>query len=178
MDESVQDRATFTRDYFEEDSSLAQRGWLLNFGKGFRAAVAFHEMAQVLIEPELFIIPRAPLYCQEVLRLGARLLPVMDVATLLDGRKDPEAITGIIGIAVYQAADLSGLEYVGMHLQSYPVGVRVTDELIRDVPEHPALWEHIALSCFQHEEQSVPILDLMTLFDPGLREHILELTPR
>jgi len=168
--ESFQNRNTFTRDYFEEDSTLAQRGWLLNFGKGFRAAVAFHEMAQVLIEPKLFEIPRAPKYCNEIIRLGNRLLPVMDVATLLDGRKDFEGITGIVGIAVFQTADLNNLEYVALHLQSYPVGVRVTDDLMCDLPEYPKLWSKIALSCFFYDNYSIPIIDLVSLFSEQITE--------
>ncbi|GEM_PF-462876 len=163
---------TFTRDYFEEESADIQRAWILNFGKGFYAAVAFHEMSQVLISPRLFDLPYTPLYCSEVLLLGRVILPVMDVATLLDGRKDPESATDIIGIAVYQQQAGSELSYVGLHLQNYPIAVRITDEMACELPSYPPLWEKITLSCFDYEGRPTPILDLAALFSDTLRQMV------
>jgi chemotaxis signal transduction protein len=168
---------TTTAELIEEEKPKA---WVLNFGAGVHAAVAFHEMSQVLLAPELHYVPKTPPHCNHVLIMRYRTLPVMNLANLFAPIAAPAQINqsnsednGIVGIAVYQAKPEAPLSYVGLHLESLPQATFVDDEDACELPENP-LWEHIAVSCFYFEGRRIPLLDLTTLFSAQVREYIME----
>ena len=140
--------------------------WVLALDVGVWAAVGEHEMVHVLQAPTLFEIPDTPLYCCQVLRWEAEIVPVLDVAAWLGGRS-AQAAPAMVGIFAY--ADATGeVSYGGLPLQAIPTRRTVRDDQACPLPEQPAHWERIALSCFRDGERPTPILDLERLFSAAL----------
>lgn len=153
-----------------------QEAWVLNFGAGVQAAVAYHEMSQILLSPDLFPVPMAPSYCNHVLILRNRLLPVINMSRLLAPIARPDQVhedeeDDIVGIAVYQTAPNTPLHSVAMHLIELPQSIVVTDEMACEPPSNP-LWELFSIACFEYEDRAVPLLDLAVLFSSECREEL------
>ncbi|MCP4698923.1 MAG: hypothetical protein GY862_19025 [Gammaproteobacteria bacterium] len=147
-----------------------QRAWLLNFGKGYEAAVAFHEMSRVIMSPSLISLPCTPGYCNEALLIGKRILPVLSIVTLLEKEKTESEASDIVGIAIYQEAQQAPLSYVGLYLAETPSSILVNDNQACALPEDLRHWESLAQSCFLREGKKIPVLDLVYLFSAGFRE--------
>ncbi len=149
----------------------AQRAWLLNFGNGFVGAVAYHEMYQIIMEPEIMDLPCTPVYCHQVLVLRRHILPVVNMVSLLTDEYHPEAgKTGIVGITVFQRAPHAPLNYAAIHLASTPTSLLVTDQQASALPENSPRWNDLAVACFSYDRVRVPVLDLAYLYSPELRE--------
>jgi chemotaxis signal transduction protein len=162
-------------DQLEEEKLKA---WVLNFGAGVRAAVAFHEMSQVLLSPQLYHVPLSPAYCDHVLIMRYRLVPVLNMARLLAPIAMPSRVSegeeddnSTIGISVYQTVPEAPLSYVGLRLEGLPQTVFVNDEMACDLPANP-LWELFSMSAFLFEGHVIPLLDLAALFSYEVREEI------
>lgn len=155
----------------EEQTEKTQRAWLLDFGHGFLAAVADHEMSQIRMEPSFNKVPFSPEYCDHVAIIGKYILPVIDLAVLLGGEEckreeDPE----VLGVAVYQEKQGATLEYIGLVMAAMPQSLNVADSQACPLPDDIPLWQDISLSCFVHEGNPVPVLDLAHLFSAAFRD--------
>jgi len=148
------------------------RAWLLELGNDHWAALPLHEMSQVLLSPELFPIPLAPAHCQQVLLFQKRILPVIDISTLVIGQKTVDFSSKIVGLTVYQKAPKQPLEYAAMHLASMPAVVNVEDSQLTSLPEDEPLWKLFSVSCFMYEERKIPVLDLGILYSAEVLKQI------
>lgn len=143
---------------------MQSRAWLLDFGRGMQAAVGLREIFQVLLSADLFQIPCTPVYCSEVLITRKRILPVIDIPSLLEGKQFLSIQNEIIGIATFQDDVKRAISYAGLRLATLPVGIFVSDEQACDLPKEQVVWSSFSRCCFYHEGQVVPVLNLKALF--------------
>jgi hypothetical protein len=149
------------------------RAWVLNFGKGLRAAVSFNEMSQVILEPSLFVLPNTPRYCYQLYLRNHVYLPVMHIPSLLTAGKEPTPrTTYFLGLTVYQTEAYASLKYGCLHLESLPVAVDISNAQSCTLPEDQPLWQMIAMSAFSYENQKIPVLDLAALYSAELRKEV------
>lgn len=149
------------------------RAWVLNFGKGLRAAVSFNEMSQVILEPSLFVLPHTPRYCYQLYLRNNDYLPVMHIPTLLTaGKEVPPSSTYFLGLTVYQPEPYAPLKYGCLHLESLPVAVEISNAQACTLPENQPLWQMISMSAFSYENQKIPLLDLTALYSAELRREV------
>jgi len=151
---------------------VKSRAWLLDFGKGLQAAVGLHEIFQVLLSAELFQIPCTPVYCSEVLITRKRILPVLDISSLLEGKQFLSIQNEIIGIATYQDDLKHTISYAGLRLATLPVSIFVDDDQACELPREQEVWQPFSYSCFYHEGQAIPVLNLRTLFSQNLQSSL------
>ena len=144
--------------------------WRLQFDVGVYAAVGEMEMIHLLQaeELQLFAIPQTPFYCSEVLVWENRIIPVLDVLSWLEEYRVPRTYP-IIGIFRYRTGESTEIEYGALAMESIPERISVNDDQASELPRIPRGWRQLALSCIQHEEQLIPILDLPQLFSGALR---------
>ncbi len=148
-----------------EEITKKDQAWLLDFGNGLQAAVAYHEMWQVLLSPKLFDVACTPQYCSHVLIFQKRILPVLNLATfLLDAHKPFIATGNVVGIAVYQTDPQAPVNYGCLYLSQMPQRIEVSDEDACDLPDEIKYWEPLTLSCFLRNEVAIPIIDFASLF--------------
>ena len=153
-----------------DEMTTKDRAWLLDFGNGLQAAVAYHEMWQVLFSPKLFDVPCTPQYCSQVLIFQKRILPVLNLATLLLDTQKPFIATGkIVGVAVYQTNPNEPVNYGCLYLSKLPQRIEVSDDDACDLPEEQKYWEPLTLSCFLRDGVAIPIIDFAYLFSGKLK---------
>lgn len=149
----------------KDTQTKISRAWLLDFGRGLRASVGFHEMSQVLIAPTLFDVPCTPLYCNEVLIFQDHILPVLDFPSFLEGHKVPHLGPAIVGIVVHQEDLNHPLSYAGLRLVSLPINIYVSDDQACELSFRQEHWHPpLVVSCFAYEETIIPVLNLVYLF--------------
>lgn len=141
--------------------------WLLALDAEVRAAVGARELIHLVQFPTVFEIPDAPPHCRQVLLWQEEIVPVMDVAAWLRGGRAGAAPPPLAGIFAYQATPES-VAYGALPLLVTPLRRRVSDDQACALPERPAGWSRIALSCFSDGDWKVPILNLRYLFSGAL----------
>jgi len=149
----------------KDTQTKISRAWLLDFGRGLRAAVGLHEMSQIITSPTLFKVPCTPSYCGEVLIFQDHILPVLDLLSFLEGHKVPDITRDVIGIAVYQEDLNHPLKYAGLRLVAFPLSIYVGDHQACELPHHhQRYWQSpLIVSCFFHEGSAIPVLNLAYL---------------
>jgi hypothetical protein len=159
-----------------QTSSSSQRAWLLTFSAEFKAAVAYHEMSQILISPLTFRLSPAPAYCCDLIIVQNQILPLMNFDYLLKGYGNNSPST--VGIMRHQKKAKAKIETAAVYLQKPPESVEVSDAQACDLPTtgergYTPHWAELALSCFLRQGQKIPILDVAYLFSLAFRQRLL-----
>lgn len=152
----------------ETKEDKVSRAWLLDFGKGLQAAVGVHEMSHIELSMKLFEIPRAPMYCNEVIIWQDEILPVVDLPSLVAGKKVLRTTRSVIGICIYQERSEDLAIFGAMHLSTTPTGIYVSDTDMCELPGHQKFWQLFSVSCFNYNGITVPVLDFSALFSEKL----------
>ena len=133
--------------------------WLMSFSRDFLAAVGEREMLHLVETPRLEEIPQTPLHCRQVLLWEGELLPVLDLKAWLTKQPSPcERVS--VGIVGWQERPCAIPQYGALMFSGVPQKIRVSDDHVCHLPEHPTAWKAIAASCVCYDHQPVPILDL------------------
>ncbi len=135
--------------------------WLLPLGGKHWAAVGAHQMVHLVYEPQLTPIPLTPPHCSHALILEGHILPVWDIAVWL-GAALPGRATHLAAVVAYAGSD--GRQLGAIQLVGPPVRATVSDDAACPLPETPARWRSIAISCFRHGDQVVPVVDVAHMF--------------
>ncbi len=141
--------------------------WLLNLGGALRAAVGARQMLHTVDAPRLLEIPGTPPHCRQTLIWEDDILPVMDLGAWLDVPVAPGAPV-FAGIAAYQQRPGAPAQYGALRLAGMPTRIQVDDDRACALPEQPTGWQRVAMSCFAHDGQAVPILNLSRIFSNAL----------
>ncbi len=149
---------------------MGSTAWVLDFGADLRAAVSEREMLHLVSEPELYEIPATPLHCRQVVIWNQEILPVVNLADWLRGRRGGQAAS-FLGIFGYQDGPGTAPRQGALILRAIPQRVSVSDDQASDLPDTPRLWDKVALACFENEAGSrIPIIDLAKVFSRDLCE--------
>jgi hypothetical protein len=136
--------------------------WILDFGAGYKAAVGARELIHLIDVHATFQVPCAPAYCNKLVTWQERLLPVMDVVCRLG---DTTLGSHFIAVVGYQPRQGGQPQFGALLLATPPKNVVVSDEQACELPEHTPGWAELAISCFDLQGESVPILNLNSLFN-------------
>jgi len=141
--------------------------WLMSFSGDVLAAVGEREMVHLVEAPRLEKIPQTPLHCRQVLIWEGELLPVLDLTAWLTAQPSPceHASMGIVG---WQERPGAMPQYGAMLFSGVPQKIRVSDDHVCHLPEHPAAWKAVATSCVCYDDRPVPILDLPYIFSGAI----------
>lgn len=140
---------------------LRMNAWILDLGMGYKAAVGGRELLHLIDVPTIFPVPHTPLYCRSVVFWQERLLPVMDIAARLSGATQNAHFIAVIG---YQQKRGDPPQFAALQLASPPSHVAVSDEQACSLPENVRGWDELAISCFEHQGDVLPVLNLNRLF--------------
>lgn len=137
--------------------------WIIDLGNGLHAALGYSELEHLVPNPTLFEMPLTPRYCRHLILWEGDVVPVLDLALWLTGeaRVHREAFAALIG---YEGQPGDAPQRGALMTTAFPERVRVCDSQACDLPPEPCGWSHVACSCFRHENQPIPVLDLPFLF--------------
>jgi chemotaxis signal transduction protein len=141
--------------------------WLISFFGDVLAAVGEREMIHLVETPRLEEVPQTPLHCRQVLLWEGELLPVLDLTAWLTEQPMPcERVS--VGIVGWQERHGAIPQYGALMFSGVPQKIRVSDDHVCNLPEHPAAWKAIAASCMRYADRPVPILDLPRIFSGAI----------
>lgn len=140
--------------------------WLLDFGDSCRAAVGTRELLHLVDTPATFEVPHTPVYCRRVVVWQERLLPVMDIAARLGAAPRNAPYLAVVG---YQQTRGEYPQFGALMLASPPQQLSVSDAQACQLPAQSSAWQELAISCFEHQGATVPILNLSRIFSSAPR---------
>jgi hypothetical protein len=138
--------------------------WITDVSPGCRAALGVRDLLHLVPTPVTVRIPRAPAHCCSVLRWEGRLLPVVDLAVLLDGA-EPQAEYRCVGVVGYRAAGESAISFGALGLTALPTKLELAEVDGCGLPDALTHWRPYANACFDHLGP-VPVLHVASLFRP------------
>jgi chemotaxis signal transduction protein len=145
----------------EQQAGLRPNAWLLDFGKGFRAAVGTRVLLQIIHDPTRYPVPHTPRHCNSVISWQGRLLPVIDMASCLGVKPETSTLMGIVG---YKVKHGQQMHLGAIQLSSVPNAIVVRDDQSCSLPEPQPGWDNLAIGCFAHQGEAVPILHMERIF--------------
>lgn len=145
----------------DKHNTQTPNAWLLDFGAGLHAAVGKYVLLQLIDNPLLHPVPCTPDYCHHIVAWHERLLPVVDMAVRLDESSQSPHFLVIVG---YQDLPANVTRFGALLLSSPPNAIAITDTQACPLPEHPATWSELALSCCNYQNAPIPILNLARIF--------------
>lgn len=141
--------------------------WVMQLDHQMSAAVGQMELIHIVDDPEFYKIPKAPIYCDQVILWNNRIIPVMDLSAWLN---DSTVVyrRSLVAIAAYRDKN-DVLKYGGIHLADTPAMEAVKNDQACTLPLTSNKWRDIAISCFSGADSNpVPILDVPTIFSATL----------
>lgn len=148
------------------DSGPQALARLIEYAPGRHIALPPHTTYALLDSPDITLVPGAAPHACGLLSWQGTRLPMIDLNALL--------FTGVAArapryalIVVWQVAPRTPLQYGAIALEQLPLTISVSDDAQCALPQDSLWWPQLALSCFRHAEEAVPILDTARLF--GLR---------
>lgn len=152
----------------DESQTAASAAWILTLDASLCAAVGQREMVFLIETPVLLDVPLSPFYCCQAVVWKQRLLPVMDLAAWLHQNPALPRQQTLMGVFAYQTQAGAESAYGALRLAAIPDRTQVSDDQACALPKQPSGWPTLAISCFKHNEQPIPILDLPRIFTGGL----------
>ncbi len=143
--------------------------WILDFGNSMLAAIGELELVHLDENPKLFTIPKTPLYCQHALIWQETIIPVMDMAVVLQAQKITRE-TCYAAIIRYQPDINSPLLFGAILLAKMPERIKVDDNLACPLPENLLAIKSLAVSCFSLNGEAIPIIDMARIFSRSAQE--------
>lgn len=139
---------------------------LLEYARGRCLALPAHTTLEILERPAILAVPGAAYYAYGMMAWQGIHLPVLDVETLLRACPgvQPRAAPRYALVVAFQRAPHGPVEHGALGLSMLPRTVAVSDKAQCELPTDSDLWPLLALSCFHHKGQAVPILDTTQLF--------------
>ena len=71
--------------------------WVLDLGLGYKVALGVREILHLIDAPTTFDVPCTPPYCSKVVSWQGRMLPVMELASRLDGKSIVGQFIAVVG---------------------------------------------------------------------------------
>lgn len=140
------------------------RAWILDVGHGHYAAAAPQHAVEYLLAPVVHPAPQLRPHVYGIAEWRGYLVPLLDLAALLDDcPAEPEERLRVM-ILAYRAHANAEIRFGGLVVRSEPKEIPVRDDMACGLPPEPTAWSEVALSCFSYEEQPVPILNVAALF--------------
>ncbi len=148
--------------------SSSSRAWVLDLGAGQRVAAGGRHIVEYLLSPESVRVPLVPAQCVSLMVWRERLIPLIDLAPVLQPRVAAAPGCPRAVVLAHQAAPRESLSYGALLVRAAPFEAWVSDDMARPLPEEPYAFRHFSCSCFDHEGTAVPILNVAWLFSRPL----------
>ncbi len=136
---------------------------LIEYQPGRHVALAQHTTYGLIKQPAFVAVPGAAPYAYGLLLWQEMRVPLIDLGAALHGSAVPNA-PGYAVVVAWQSIPRGPLQYGALALAGLPRTITVRNADQCALPDDSPLWPRLAVSCFRHEGEAVPILDTRRLF--------------
>jgi hypothetical protein len=139
---------------------------LIEYAPGRRMALPPHTVYGLVEQPAFVEVPGAARYGLGLMTWQDMRLPLLDFDALMhaDASAAQTIAPNYALIVAYQSAPNAPIQYGAIGLKTMPQTISVGDDAQCALPEDSARWPLFALSCFQYEDQAIPIVDTARVF--------------
>lgn len=176
-------------DSIKSESQNYAPALLVDISPTQRIAFAVHYGVEVLESPVIQPVPCSAVHSLGMVRWQNRWIPLMNLEALLaqtpkhssDSQEPPAHKDNSLTLALVLACDNTGVanapsndeqldasqqvKYGAVLLHRVPFSVGVTNRDQCQMPSDNRIWQHIAISCFRHENKPTPIVSPSKLFN-------------
>ena len=147
--------------------------WLLTPHEHFKIALDESSMEEYVRKPQVYSIPDAVEYCNQIILWRNNFTPVIDLSLILGG----EALdTNHLAIVGYQEHDEQKPKYLAIKLINEVESVKVADDAACDWPkEYPIEIQPIVQSLFMNENELVSVINIADLCNEGYRDYLAQI---
>jgi len=147
-------------------STLRAPALLADVARGRTVAFAACATIELLERPDIVAVPGMAYYARGLLRWQRRLVPIIDLQTLLRAHADtPPAAPRYALVLAWQRIAGVALDHGAIGLAAPPRRIDVdADTALCPLPLDSDLWPLLAVSCLRDGDQAVPIVDTAALF--------------
>lgn len=142
---------------------------LIEYAEGRYIALPPHTTYALIENPAIVGVPGAAHHAYGLLTWQGTRLPMLNIHALMHpgASATPASPPHYALVVAYQSAARAPLAYGAIGMDKLPQTIAVGDEAQCELPNDNERWQQIALCCFQHEGQAVPIIDTARLFAVG-----------
>lgn len=139
---------------------------VVSYARDKRVAFAPHATQELLENPQWMSVPGGAYYARGLLHWQNRLIPFIDLESLLLAYPafDAQALVPYAMVLAYQTAQHEPLQYGAIALTDIPHTQTVSDADFNPLPSDSDMWAELAISCFKQNGQVTPILDAAKIF--------------
>jgi len=147
--------------------------WLFSPHEHFKMAVGESSMQEYIRDPQVYSIPDAVEYCNQIILWRNNSTPVIDLSLVLGGQALGVNHLAIVG---YQEYAKQKPKYLAIKLVNEIERVNVVDDAACGWPkEYPIEIQPIVQSLFMHEEELVSVLNIADLCNEGYRNYLMKI---
>jgi chemotaxis signal transduction protein len=139
---------------------------VLEYAPGAQIALPIHAGVELVEQPRVVPVPGMPHFCLGLLAWQGRQLPLIDFQAYLQALGDAQLTTvySHVLVVAYQSARGQPVEYGALCAPYLVRMMEVVDQQQCQLPSGHACWTNIAISCFEHQGQAIPVLDPARIF--------------
>jgi hypothetical protein len=155
----------------EADNRTRVAARLIEYAQGLRVALPPHTAYGLIEHPEVVAVPGSAAYAHGLMTWQNKRIPLLNLEILLNSNLNyiQTAFPRYALIVAYQSVANFPVAFGAIGLNTLPQTILVGDGAQCSLPDDRKIWQQLALSCFHHEGQSIPILDTAQLFSGSHR---------
>lgn len=121
---------------------------------------------EVLASPDITPLPAASPYTIGMIQWQNNWIPLLDMHALIYGSEAIKtAANRLIMVLAFRDEKTQQVAYGAIHLQKPPTNFTIQSQALVALPDDSSIWQHIALSCFTHDNIATPIISTHKLFN-------------
>lgn len=139
---------------------------VLEYASGAQIALPIHAGVELVEHPRVVPVPGMPRFCLGLVAWQGRQLPLVNLQAYLQetGTSQAMAASSHVLVVAYQTARGRPIEYGALCAPFLVRMVEVSDRQQCPLPDPRETWADLAISCFLHQGQAVPVLDPARIF--------------
>ncbi len=147
--------------------------WVLTANEHFKIALDESSMEEYIRDPQIYSIPDAVDYCNQVILWRNNFTPVIDLSLILG---DEALDAQHLAIVAYQEYAEQKPKYLAIKLVSEVQSVTVQDDTACDWPEnYPLEMQPVVESLFMNEDELISVINVADLCNEGYRDYLAQL---
>lgn len=137
--------------------------WLLPYAPERYIAMPLLACQEIIESPNILFVPGAASHAYGLISWRNNWLPLIDFNALLQQREHTQKTVHYALIVAYRQAD-GEMAHGALSLLDFPHVIHVQESDFCALPAKNPRWQTLAISCFQHHQHAVPIIDTARLF--------------
>ena len=157
----------------DNDILVETPAWLLTPHEHFKIALDESSMQEYIRNPQVYSIPDAVEYCNQIILWRNNFTPVIDLSLILGGEPLDANHLAIVG---YQEYAEQKPKHLAIKLISEVESVKVVDDAACSWPkEYPIEIQPIVESLFMNGDELISVINIADLCNEGYRDYLAKI---